>query len=125
MGHHDLRVFLEIRGDDHDRQVLVDRVEGEQQVAAHVEIELARGEQKTVVSLRAALHDRHVEPVFGVSAVDDRLIIAAVLGFGEPVRAERHLVRRHRRGCGQAKTYGKPKANMFHEPFSRHNAQGA
>ena len=109
MGHHDLRVFLEICGDDHDRKVLVDRVEGEQQVAAHVEVELAGGEQKAVVGLRAAGHDRHVEPVFGVSAVDDRLIIAAVLGFGEPVGAEGHLVGRERRRGGEAKTCRKPK----------------
>ena len=109
MGHHDLRVFLEMRGDDHDRQVLVDRVEGEQQVAAHVEIELAGGEQETVVGLRAARHDRHVEPILGVSAIDQRLIVAAVLGLGEPVRAEGHLVRRQRRRRSEAKTCGKPK----------------
>ena len=61
-------------------------------------------EQKTVVSLRTTLHNRYVEPVFGVSAVDDRLIVAAVLGFGEPVRAEGHLVRGQRRRGGEANT---------------------
>ena len=105
--HDDLRVLLEMRGDDDDRHVLLDRVEGEQQVAAHVEIELAGGEQEAVVGLRAARHDRHVEPVFGVGSVDDGLIIAAVLGLGEPVGAERDLVggdRRRRDKASPAKS---------------------
>ena len=97
MRHHDLRILLEIRRDDDDRQVLLDRVEVDEHVAAHVEIDLAGGQQQAVVGLRAALQDRHVEAVFRVGAVDHRLIIAAVLGLGEPVGAERHLVERERR----------------------------
>ncbi len=61
-------------------------------LAAHVEVELAGSEQDAVVGLRTALHDRHVEAVFGVGAVRDGLIIAAMLGLGEPVGAERDLV---------------------------------
>ena len=72
----------------------VDRVERLEQAAAHVEVELAGGEQHRVGRLRAALDDRHVEAVFRVGAVGDRLIIAAVLGLGEPVGAERDLVGR-------------------------------
>ena len=73
-------------------QVLVDRVEGEQQVAAHVEIELAGGEHEAIVGLRPARHNGHVETVFGVCSIDQGLIIAAVLGLGEPVGAEGDLV---------------------------------
>ena len=39
MRHHHLRVFLEIRCDDDDRHVAVDRVEGQQKIAAHVEVQ--------------------------------------------------------------------------------------
>ena len=46
-------------------------------------------EQKPVVGLRAALQDRDVEPVFRVGAVGERLIKAAMLGFGEPVGRRR------------------------------------
>ena len=88
MRHHHLRVFLEIRGDDDDRDVPDDRVEGQQKIAAHVEVQPSGGQQKFVVGLRPALHDRDVEAVFGVGAVGDRLIISAVLGLGEPVGAE-------------------------------------
>ena len=88
MRHHHLWIFLEIRRDDHERKVLLDRVEGAQQIAAHVEIELAGHQQDRVVGVRTALHDRHVEAVFCVSAVCDRLIVSAVLGLGEPVGAE-------------------------------------
>ena len=53
MRHEDLRVFLEIRGDDDDGDVAVDRVKGEQQIAAHVEVEPSRRQQELVVGLRA------------------------------------------------------------------------
>ena len=86
--HHHLRIFLEIRGDDDDRDVAGDRVEGQQQIAAHVEVQPSGRQQELVVGLRASLHDRDVEAVFGVSAVGDRLVISAVLGLGEPVGAE-------------------------------------
>ena len=54
MRHHDLRIFLEVGRDDDDRHVLLDGVEGEQEVAAHVEIDLAGRQQQPVVRLRAA-----------------------------------------------------------------------
>ena len=88
MRHHNLRIFLEIRGDDDDRDVAGDRVEGQQQIAAHVEVQPSGRQQELVVGLRAALHDRDVEPVFCISAVGDRLVISAMLGLGEPVGAE-------------------------------------
>ena len=88
MRHHHLRIFLEIRGDDDDRDVAGDRVEGQQKIAAHVEIQPSGRQQKLVVGLRPSLDDRDVEPVFRISAVGDRLVISAVLGLGEPVRPE-------------------------------------
>ena len=89
-------------GDDDDRHVAGDRVEGEQKITAHVEVEPSGGQQQLVVGLRAALNDRDVETVFGVSAVGDSLVISAVLGLGEPVGPERDLVGRERGRRGQA-----------------------
>jgi hypothetical protein len=104
MRHHHLRIFLEIRGDDHNRDVAVDRVEGQQKIAAHVEIQSSGRQQKLVVGLRAALDDRDIEPVFGIRAVGDRLVISAMLGLGEPVGAEGDLVGRQRGRCEQARS---------------------
>ena len=84
----DLWIFLEIRGDHDDGDVAGDGVEGEQQIAAHVEIQPSRREQQLVVGLRPALHDRDVETVFRIGAIGDRLVISAVLGLSEPVRPE-------------------------------------
>ena len=81
----------------------VDRVEGQQKIAAHVEVESSGRQQELVVGLRAALHDRDVEAVFGVSAVGDRLVISAMLGLGEPVGPERNLVGGERGRREQAK----------------------
>ena len=88
MRHHNLRVFLEIRGDHDDRDVAGDRVEGQQKVAAHVEVQPSGRQQQLVVGLRPSLDDRDVEAVFRISAVGDRLIISAVLGLREPVGPE-------------------------------------
>ena len=114
MRHEHLRVFLEIGGDDDDRDVAGDRVEGEQKIAAHVEVEPSGGQQQLVVGLRAALDDRDVEAVFGVGAVGDRLVISAVLGLGEPVGPERNLVGGERGRREQAKPNRQASAKEFH-----------
>ena len=67
------------------------------QVVAHVEIDLAGGEQQAVVLLRAAGKNGHVEAVAGVGSVGERLIEAAMLGLGQPVRGEDQFVERPRR----------------------------
>ena len=63
----------------------------------HVELDLVRQEERLVGGLRAALHDGHLQAVLLVGPVGDRLIEAAMLAFGQPVRAEGDLVERHRR----------------------------
>ena len=93
MRHENLRILLEMGSDHDDRHAAGDRVEGEQKIAAHVEVEPSGREQQLVVRLRAALDDRDVEAVLGVGAVGDRLIISAMLGLSQPVGPERDLVR--------------------------------
>ena len=67
------------------------------QVAAISELDLAREQQHAAIDLRTARLDRYVEPVFGVGAVDERLVIASGLGIGEPVGGEGHLIVRQGR----------------------------
>ena len=97
MRHQDLRVLLERGRDHHHRDVVLDVVEGAEHAAAHVEVDRAGGEQLAVVDLRAARADRHIQAVFLVDPVGHRLIEAAMLGLGLPVRAEGHLVQGLRR----------------------------
>ena len=99
MGHHHLRVLLEIGGHDAQRNALLDGVEGLQQIAAHVEVDLAGKQQRPPADLRTALHDADVQAAGGIGAVGDRLIVAAVLGLGEPVGAEGDLFGG---GCGES-----------------------
>ena len=66
-------------------------------------------EQCLVRRLRAALDDGDLQAVLLVGAVGDRLVEAAVLGFGQPVGAEGDLVERHRR-AGQAPSAAAPAA---------------
>ena len=99
-------IFLEIRGDHDDGDVAGDRVEGQQQIAAHVEIQPSGRQQQLVIGLRAALDDRDVETVFRVGAVGDRLIISAVLGLSEPVRPERDFIGGERGRREQAESNG-------------------
>ena len=94
-----LRVLLEVGGDDDGRDVLFDREKIADHVAAHEKLDLSGNQQHAAVRLRAALHDRHVEPVFGVGAVDERLEVAAGLGIGEPVGPESDLVERKSGAC--------------------------
>ena len=91
-----LRVLLEHGGDVDDRHILRDGVEALQRVGAHEEIELADGHQHAVIGVRAARYDGHVEAVFPVGAVGQRLVEAAVLGLGHPVGAESDFVERFR-----------------------------
>ena len=92
VGDQHLRVLLEDRRDLDHRNVLLDRREGADQVALHVELDLVGQQQRLVGGLRAALDDRDLQPVFLVGAVGDRLVEAAVLAFGQPVGAEGDLV---------------------------------
>ena len=99
-----LRVLLEIGRDFDGRDVLRDRVEALQRVGGQEEVDLADRQQDAVVHARAARHDGHVEPVFAVGAVGQRLVEAAVLGLGHPVGAEGDLVERLSRGrAGRAR----------------------
>ena len=63
MGEQHLRLLLECRRHHDGRDILGDRAEALQHVAAHEEIDLPRQERQPVVHLRPARHDGHVEPV--------------------------------------------------------------
>ena len=91
-----LRVFLEARRHHDGRNIVLDRVETLQRVGAHEKVEFADGEQNAVVHVRPARHDGHVQPVFLVSAVGERLVEAAMFGLGHPIGAETDLVERLR-----------------------------
>ena len=71
MRQEDLRILLEDGGDRHHRHVVGDRIERQQRVRAHEEIELAGDQQHAVVVVGAARHDGDVEAVFLVGAVGD------------------------------------------------------
>ena len=94
MRHQHLRLLLEHGGDRERGNVLLDRVEALQRVGRHEEVELADRQQQAVVHVRPARHDGDVEAVSAIGAVDQRLVVAAVLALGHPVGAERHLVER-------------------------------
>ena len=96
MRHDHLRLLLEGGRDDPQRDVLLHGVEGLQQVAAHVEIDLAGEQQRPAADLRAALLDGDVEAAGGIGAVGNSLVVAAVLGLGEPVGHEGDLFRGER-----------------------------
>ena len=85
---------------------------------AHEEVELADRQQEPVVHVRPARHDGHIESVFPVSAVGQRLIVAAVLGLRQPVGAERHLVERLR-GCAVAPAQTRPTATANATRFNK------
>ena len=105
MAHQHLRVLLEHARHDDGRDALGDGAHRLDHVGAHEEIDLPRRHQQAQIVVRPALHDGHVEPVFLIGAVGDRLVEAAVLGLGEPVRAIGHLgelLRFHRQGRADA-----------------------
>ena len=119
MRHHHLRLLLEGGGDDAQRNVLRDGVEGLQHVAAHVEVDLAGEQQRPAGDLRAALLDGDLEAAGGIGAVGDGLVVAAMLGLGEPVGAEGH---RHREGAGRAgRSDGERRRGNLEKPVHRHH----
>ena len=75
-----------------------------QRVGAHEEVELADRQQDAVVHVRPARHDGHVEAVFAVGAVGERLVEAAMLGLRHPIGAEADLV--ELLGLGRRETGG-------------------
>ena len=92
-----------------------------QRIGAEIEVDLADRQQNAVVHLRPARHDGDVEAEAAVCAVGQRLVEAAVLGFGDPVGGERPTLAaarwpRRRRSCspgerrGDYDTGGKPGA---------------
>jgi hypothetical protein len=64
-----------------------------------VEVHAAGQHERAVVHLRAARNDGDVEAAFGIGAVGDRLVEAAMFGLGKPVGAEHH--RREVLGLGR------------------------
>ena len=97
MRHEDLRIFLEMGGDGDGRDVVLHRQEIADHVAAHEEFDLAGDQEHAAVRRRAALQNGDVEAVFGVSSVDERLVVAAGLRVGDPIGAKGHLVEGRRR----------------------------
>ena len=70
--------FLEARRHNHARECCVSsRSKILQRIGAHEEVELADRRQDAVVSIRPARHDGHVEPIFLVGAVGERLVFRA------------------------------------------------
>ena len=63
-------------------------------IGAHVEIDASGGQQQAIVALRAALQDRDLEAVFGIGAIGQRLIEAAMLRLGAPIGRETHAIER-------------------------------
>ena len=76
------------------RNVVLDGQEIADHVAAHEELDLAGDQQHAPVRHGAALENCDVQPVFRVSAVNERLVVTAGLWIGDPVGAERNLVQR-------------------------------
>ena len=103
MRHQHLGILLEHGRDGKGGNILRDRIEALQRVGAHVEVELAHGQQDAIVHIRAAGHDGDIEPVVAIGAVGERLIEPAVLGLRQPVGTERDLVERLRAGRGEGK----------------------
>src|SRR5262249_18873353 len=91
-----LRVLLKQRSHFDRRNLLLDRVEGLQRIGAQKKIDFADRQQDAVVDARPARHDGDVEAIFAISAVRQRLVEAAVLAFGDPIGAERNLIKRLR-----------------------------
>ena len=97
MRHENLRFFLEMRRYNQCRDFLFHGGKGLDHVAAHVKFDFAGCQKQAIIGLGAALQNRHIQPVFGECAIGHGLIIAAVLGLGQPVGGKSDLV-----GCGSA-----------------------
>src|SRR5579863_7111217 len=97
MRHEDLRVLLKIGGHGDNRNVAALGQKIAEEVAGLEEVELAGKKEHPAVPLRTARPNGDVEPVFGVGAVDDGLVVAARFRVREPVQAEGDLVQRESR----------------------------
>ena len=88
MGDQHRGVFLEdCRHRDH-RNVLVHEIERHEGIGRDVKVEHTGRQKLGVVYLRPARPQIYLQPVALVDAGGDRLIEAAMLGLGLPVRAE-------------------------------------
>ena len=96
MRHEDLLILLKVGGHRDDREIPLLGQEIAEKIASLEEVDLARKQKHAAVALRAARQDGDVEPVFGVSAVDDGLVIPSGLRVGQPVQAKRDFVERKR-----------------------------
>ena len=116
MRHEDLRIFLEHGGNHNGRHILLNRSKSLNHIAAHDEFEAACGQHEARIGLRPALDDLHLKAIFGISAVSDRLVKAAMFGLCQPIRAEAHLV-----GSFSAQSAGQKKRRCppddFHPPL--------
>ena len=97
MRHENLRAFLEVRGHRDKGKLALGAKEIADLIAAHEEIQLAVEKHQRPVRLGATRNDGHIEPVLGISAVNQRLVKAARLRVGHPVGAKLHLVEGERR----------------------------
>ena len=79
MRHEDLRIFLKVGGHRDNRDVALLGQKIAKQVAGLEEVDLAGQQEHPAVALRAARQNGHVEPIFGIGAVDNGLVIAAGL----------------------------------------------
>jgi len=111
---------------------LLNGVEGRQEVAAHVEIDLAGQQHRAPADLRAALQDGDVEATGGIGAVGHGLVVAAMLWLGQPVGAEGHLLVRSRTQCAGGKQRDRASRNLLfsvhrHHPLfaPEHHAPGS
>ena len=89
MRHDDLRVLLIFGGHHDNRDPFLRRGKSPHHVPAHVEVELACDEKDRIVGLGTPGHDRHVEPIFCISSVDDSLVIAAMFRIGSQFSPKR------------------------------------
>src|SRR5271169_4803411 len=104
MGDYDLRVLLEDRGYGDCRYVVLDEIERAAAVAVDAEVDRACCQHLSSVELRSTLADRDVEAVPCVNPGGQRLVEAAMFGFGDPAHDDADLVagsrRRRAEQCG-------------------------
>jgi hypothetical protein len=107
MAQEHLRVLLEMRRDDHRRNVLLDRREGLDHAAAHVEVELADRHEHAVAGAGPARHDRDLQAVLFIGPIGHGLVESAVLSLRNPVGAKGHFGKgllRQGAACSPAET---------------------
>ena len=94
-------------------------IQRDEGVRREVEVEPAGGEQLRVIDLRSALPQRHLEPVLPVNPGGDRLVVAAVLGLGLPIRAEADRFRGRRAATPGPRPAATNMNGTDHNPHSR------